>query len=127
LRLEGLEGRATPSGGAGTQSPPPYSQNGPVPGTNQPPAITGLAAQGLGGGWFIISGRVIDESPGGLTVTFGGSVATLAGRTVTTAADGSFSFAVHLKTDGSDTGWLLATTTDPLGLESDEASCYVSP
>ena len=31
------------------------------------------------------------------------------------------------KTDGTDTGWLLATTRDDAGQVSNEASDYVSP
>jgi hypothetical protein len=126
LRLEGLEVRATPSGDGTASIVPPPVQYGAGQG-NQPPIIDGLMVRSIGGGWYVVSGRVFDESPGGLVVQFGGSVASLSGRSVTTQADGTFTLNVQLRTDGSDTGWLLATTQDAQGLESNEASCYVSP
>ena len=125
LRLEGFECRITPSGESDTVTHPPVSTNGsPI---NQAPQITNFTATDLGGGLYLISGQVVDESPGGLTVTFGGSVATLNGYTVTTAANGTFSFTIQLKTDGTDTGYLLATTKDAQGLPSNQASVYVHP
>ena len=126
LRLERMEGRAAPSGELAPPSTPPLSGDvaGPV---NQAPQITGLSVQAISGGYYVVSGRVIDESPGGLVVKFGGSVSSLIGATVTTQPDGTFSLTVRLRTDGSDTGWLLATTRDNQGLASNQASCYVDP
>ena len=123
LRLQDLEGRATPSGDMTDTAPPPTGQTQP----NQAPQIVDFAAEELGNGMFVFTGRVIDESPGGLTITFGGSVASMYGRTCTTDANGYFSIVVQLKTDGTDVGWLLATTQDAQGASSNEASVFVDP
>jgi hypothetical protein len=127
LRLEDLEGRANPAGDL-----VPISTSEPVaqyiqPPANQPPQITNFSATEIGSGWFMITGQVIDERPGGLTIHFGGSLDTMSGQTTTTDSTGAFSVLVHLKNDGSDTGWLLATATDDLGVNSNEASQYVDP
>jgi hypothetical protein len=125
LRLEGLEGRATPSGDALSETSRAAVYNfSPV---NQAPQIVDFAAQELGSGLFVFTGRVVGENPGGLTVTFGGSVATMNGRTCTTDANGNFSVVVQLKTDGTDVGWVLATTRDAHGVTSDEAAVFVHP
>ena len=122
LRLEGLDCRATPSGDlVPTVTPPPTSQV-----ANQAPQIVDLDAEALGNGWYLITGRVIDERPGGLTVSFGG-LASMADRTATTDADGYFSYVVQLRTDGTDTGWLSAETTDDLGAASDVEYIRVEP
>ena len=125
LRLESFESRATPSGDGVPLAEPPPGGGGKV--ANQAPQITDFTATDLGGGRYVISGRVIDESPGGLTITFGGSVPSLNGQTTTTYADGTFSVVVRLQTDGTDIGYLLATTQDAQGLASNEASVYIHP
>jgi hypothetical protein len=127
LRLEDLEGRATPAG-----DPVPISGSEPIrqdvqAAANQAPQIVNFSASEIGNGWYMITGQVIDERPGGLTIHFGGSVETMSGQTTMTDSNGAFSVLVHLNNDGSDTGWLLATTTDDLGASSNEASQYVDP
>jgi len=136
LRLEGFEPRDTPSANPVTGPRPISATGGPTsttgnsdgPGTtNNPPAIVDFAADGIGDGWYVISGRVVDEHPGGLTIRFGGDLATMDGQTTTTAADGTFSVLVCLKTNGTDRGWLSAVTQDDLGQSSNVADVYVNP
>ena len=124
LRLEGLEGRATPSSDTVPPSGPPVAQDGQG---NQAPVITNFTASAIGGGWYLISGTVLDERPGGLTVTFGGTVTTMQGQTTTTAANGSFSVLVQLQTNGSDTGYITASTVDDRGVASNVPSYDVDP
>jgi hypothetical protein len=121
LRLEGFEDRVQPS------SPVAVGDMGQTrPPANQKPVIVDFEARAIGRGWFLITGRVIDEDAGGLVVTLGGTTSA-AGRTVTTAADGTFSLTVSLRTGGSDVGWITATTVDHQGLVSDEVSDFVDP
>src|SRR5436309_12984464 len=82
LRLEGFESRATPSTDVTSPDEPPVFQDGHLV-VNQAPQITNFTATPLGGGLYRISGRVIDESPAGLTVQFSGNVATLNGYSTT--------------------------------------------
>ena len=95
--------------------------------TNNPPQIENFTADAMGDGWFVVSGTVIDEHPGGLTITFGGDVDSMYGRTTTTDVNGNFSLLVCLNTDGTDMGWLTAVTRDDAGQSSNEASVYVDP
>jgi len=134
LRLESLDCRDNPTAdpvlGLG-----PISAGGPIsttsdqlPGTtNRPPQIVDFAAGSIGDGWWVISGRVIDEHPGGLTVTFGGDVATTYGETTTTDANGNFCLLVCLNANGTDTGLLSAITHDDAGQSSNLAEVYVDP
>lgn len=91
------------------------------------PQIVDFGYQQVGNGLFIFTGRVVDANPGGLTVTFGGSVPTVDGQSVTTAADGTFQLTIQLRTDGSDVGIVTASVTNRAGVESDEVMVYVSP
>jgi hypothetical protein len=93
---------------------------------NQRPVILDFHCEEVGNGLFLITGRVQDESPGGLTVTLGGTTSA-AGATTTTLADGSFSMTVRLRVDGSDVGWITATVVDAQGLVSDEVEQFVRP
>lgn len=77
-------------------------------------------------GWFIFAGRVIDESPGGLTVHFGGSPVSLGGKSAVTESDGWFSLRVQLNGTATDNGTGEAVVTDWWGLQSDVATCDVS-
>src|SRR5207244_762036 len=80
LRLEALDGRDLPSssgmGPALTAAPPVAA--GATP--NQAPEIINFAAREVGNGLFLVSGQVVDENPGGLTVTLGGTTSA-AGKT----------------------------------------------
>ncbi|MDY3559474.1 hypothetical protein R5W23_000467 [Gemmata sp. JC673] len=116
LTLEALEWRDQPSGlewepltNLGTQ--PVFVALADAP-ANKAPEIVDFDAAEIGNGHFLITGRVVDETPGGRTVTFGGAVAQLAGKTVVTDEDGNFAITVRIKTDGTEGGTVSAVTTD---------------
>jgi hypothetical protein len=54
----------------------------------QPPEIQNFAAVPSGNGYWTFSGQVMDDNPGGITVTLGGIV----NATTTTRNDGTFSY-----------------------------------
>jgi hypothetical protein len=124
LRLESLEWRDQPSdltlvvieSDAGQASRP----------QNQAPQIVNFMAHEITNGLFLITGKVVDESPGGLTVTLAGSTAG-AGQTVTTNSDGTFSMTLQLPVDGTGSGYLTATVRDAQGLVSEEVSVFLDP
>jgi hypothetical protein len=91
------------------------------------PQIVDFTAEQVGNGLYVFTGRVIDETPSGLTVTFGGGVPSVVGLTATTDANGVFSLTVRLRTDGTDSGTVSVTTVDPLGTVSNEALVDVTP
>jgi hypothetical protein len=129
LLLEGLEGRYQPSGA--DTAPLLLPADGTTAATagdktNDPPEIVNFNAQQIGNGVFLITGRVVDEDPDGLIVTLGGSTSAN-GKWTFTNEDGTFSLLVQLKTDGTDTGWITATTIDDWGLVSDEVEVFVTP
>lgn len=119
LSLEALDARLAPSG---TNDDPDYI---PVP--DAPPRIVDFAAVEYSHGLFTFSGRVIDESPGGLTVKFGGSPVTTFGMTITTESDGVFSKTVQMLTNGQDSGTITAQTRDAGGQASNVASKDIDP
>jgi hypothetical protein len=129
LRLEGLEWRDQPSG-LDTGAPPDAGdQSGDfylTPTANAPPEIVDFSAELIGDGLYLVTGRVIDEAAGGLTVTFGGSTDG-SGRTTTTYEDGTFSILIRLPTDGTGAGYLTASTLDNQGLESNEPAIFLDP
>ena len=125
LTLEGLEGRDHPS--TLTLPEPPGGYLLAAQPANAPPVIENFQAEEISNGMFMFTGKVIDESPGGLVVRFGGSVMTVNGLTATTQANGSFTLIVQLKLDGTDVGLVTAQTTDAQGLDSNVADVYVSP
>jgi hypothetical protein len=104
-----------PVGGVGDKTP-----------TNLAPVIVDFTVVRLETGGYQFTGRVIDEAPGGLTVTFGG-VPSAAGQTATTASDGTFSLILTLRTDGTDMGTVTAVTRDTAGLWSNVAGVWVDP
>jgi hypothetical protein len=122
LRLESLEWRDVPDGNPGDPPTSPPAQ----PPVNQAPQIVDLVIENAGHGLFLIHGRVVDEAPGGLTVTVGGSTSA-SGDTTKTLADGTFSMTVQLHTDGTDSGFLGVRATDAQGLVSDLEGEYVTP
>lgn len=129
LRVESLELRDQPDGLIG--DPPTLPSQSPAvtyaPSlTNNPPTIKIESAKEIGNGLFVISGRVSDEHPGGLTVTLGGGTSA-SGQTCVTKSDGTFMMTVQLQVDGSDSGVITATTKDALGLVSNEDFAYVTP
>jgi hypothetical protein len=74
---------------------------------------------------YVLTGRVIDESPGGLTFTLGGEVNAFRGQQVNVASDGTFSVNVTI-TDPTDRGQITAQVTDWWGLTSDVTSYLFS-
>lgn len=78
---------------------------------NDQPEIVDFAGTPQQSPIWVFSGRVVDENPGGRTVTFGGL---LTGHSTTTNSDGTFSLSVPLTTGGT----VSATTTDPQGSQS---------
>jgi hypothetical protein len=126
LGVEVLEGRVQLSAiNPLLVSSPPVADSRIIP--NSPPQIVNFTAEQIGNGLFVFTGHVIDESPAGLTVTFGGGVPTIAGQTTLTDANGDFSYTIRLKTDGTDSGTVSAATVDPLGAPSNVALVDVSP
>jgi hypothetical protein len=93
---------------------------------NTPPAIVDFTAEEMGNGLFLITGTVLDANPGGLVVTIGGSTSAN-GSTTTTYDDGSFSMLVQLQTDGTDSGFITATTVDAQGIQSQPVQVFVTP
>jgi hypothetical protein len=93
---------------------------------NSPPVIIDFEAEQIGNGLFLISGQVVDQNPGGLVVTFGGSTSA-SGMTVTTTPDGTFSCTIQLEVNGTGAGTLTATTVDSQGLVSAEVQVFLNP
>ena len=123
LRLEGLEHREQPDGTiTEPPTPPPTVEEAP----NQIPEIVDFNCEELENGSFRVTGRVLDEDPNGLVVTLGGSTSA-AGTTIICNSDGTFSVIVNLRTDGTDAGFITATTTDDDGAESEEVEYFVNP
>ena len=152
LTLEALDLRLPPSSLLGTsvdeQVPDPYSPGAPtqappvtteeeedegrfltdgggVP--NVAPEIVDFTAVEVVGGLWRFTGDVLDEAPGGLTITFGGEPESLQGESTTTDANGHFDVAILLNTDGSDNGLASAQTTDGGGLASNVALYNLTP
>lgn len=110
-------------------SPPPEPAPPPpllVP-ANAPPRVINFQGVEVVGGLWRFTGDVIDESPGGLTVRFGGEPVSLQGVTTTTDANGHFDKSVLVNRDGSDNGLASAQTTDGAGLDSNVAFYNISP
>jgi hypothetical protein len=91
-----------------------------------PPLIVDFQVVRVDSGRYEFTGRVIDEAPGGLVVTFGG-VPSAAGQTATTNADGTFSLTLSMQTDGTDMGIVTAVTQDAAGQSSNVAVAWVDP
>jgi hypothetical protein len=89
-----------------------------------PPVIGGFTATEGANHVFTFSGAVTDQTPAGLTVSFGG-IPSLASQSTTVNADGSFSLTLQLQCDGSDNGTAWAQTTDWWGLQSNVATVSV--
>jgi hypothetical protein len=94
---------------------------------NAAPQIVNFTAVEVVGGMWRFTGDVIDEAPGGLTITFGGEPVSLQGETTTTDANGHFDVVILLNTDGSDNGLASAQTVDLQGLDSNVAVTNISP
>jgi hypothetical protein len=122
LRLEGFERRDQPSD---WYENPAISTFGDPQSNNQAPRIVVHCSQ-IGAGLFRVYGQVTDESPGNLTVRFGG-IPSAQGQSTTTLADGSFSMILQVQTNGSDIGVVTAQTTDAQGLDSNVDYDNINP
>jgi hypothetical protein len=89
---------------------------------NQAPVIAPFTASQQGYAW-IIQGRVADEAPAGLTVTFHSGIPSIDGRTTTVLSDGSFFIVAFLK--WGESGIVSADTTDWFGVASNTAYTWV--
>jgi hypothetical protein len=105
----------------------PGTGTGHSPGADNPPQITNFQVERVGPGMYKFTGLVIDESPGGLTVTLTGIPSLEAGVAVVTRSDGTFEATLQLRTDGSDIGVVSAVTRDWFGQLSNTATVYVNP
>lgn len=118
LGLEALDGRdqpssLIPSADPGGLSSAAFTAQGMV--ANEEPRIVEFTCEVVGSGLIQFTGRVIDENPGGLTVTFQSGIPEIDGRTVVTASDGTFSISVRLPENGLNYGTVTVTTTDAEG------------
>jgi hypothetical protein len=95
-------------------------------GRGQAPYITAFGCSSSGGVWTF-TGHVEDDTPGGLTIRFGGAPLSLQGKTAVTDSSGNFSLTLSLQTNGSDAGTATTDTTDPDGNNSNTAHCDVNP
>ena len=141
LTLEALDLRLSPStlfdpitgvpipdsGGPGTDPGNPVLIAPIAPPANSAPRVINFAGVEVVGGLWRFSGDVIDEAPGGLTVTLGGEPASLQGKAIVTDANGHFDKAFLLNTDGSDNGLTEAQTVDAGGLQSNVALTIIRP
>lgn len=93
--------------------------------TSGVPSLSNLNISEHDNRWYNITGLVTDESPGGLTVYFGGQPVSLAGLSTTVNSDGTFSLWVQLNGTSSDEGtahinvsdwWGQAATTGTLNV-----------
>ncbi len=82
---------------------------------NKAPQITNFTATEGQMRMWTFSGRVVDEYPAGLVVSFGG-LTSLQGKTATVAADGTFSVTFQLQ--AGETGFATAQVTDWWGVQS---------
>jgi hypothetical protein len=89
---------------------------------NVAPTISNFTAVHGAGNIWTFSGTVADESPGGLTVYFGG-LTTLQNLSATVAADGSFSLTVELQP--GESGLATCQTFDWWGVKSNTAEYIV--
>lgn len=89
----------------------------PPPSSNKPPKVVNFSGRRDSPGVWVLSGKVEDEKPAGLTVRFGGLNAAK-GYTAITDANGNFTITIDI---GNVTGEVWARTTDAEGLESNYA------
>lgn len=87
------------------------------------PVIEGFIAELLSGTTWKISGRVVDEAPGGLTVTFGGALFFSGYYSVVTEADGTFTFCADIPEEQE--GIASAMVSDQWGLMAAQAETLI--
>jgi hypothetical protein len=91
-------------------------QNPPPP--NQPPFITDFGGLADMTGWTF-DGKVLDENPVGLVITFGGILS--GHQTTVNRSDGAFTYSVNLQIPGM----VVAHTVDRQGLPSNSAEFVI--
>jgi hypothetical protein len=94
--------------------------------TNGAARITDFSGSEGAGDLWTFSGKVIDEAPSGLAVTFTSGMPSLSWATATVLANGSFTFSVFL-CDPNDYGTVKATVTDWWNAVSDPVYWVVEP
>jgi len=93
------------------------SNTASVSASNTAPVISNLSASGGGLGYWTITGKVTDEHPEGLVVTFSSTdVPAVNGQKATVQADGTFTLTVIIPSTQS--GYIYAQTTDWWGIQS---------
>jgi hypothetical protein len=85
---------------------------------NQAPQIVDFSVSCGAEGFLLITGRILDESPGGMEVWFGG-LSALEGVSVTVDEEGYFSLSIQV--DPHEEGTITAITYDAWGVASNEA------
>lgn len=85
--------------------------------SNKPPKVVNFSGVRDSPGVWVLSGKVEDENPAGLTVRFGG-LSGVQGQTIITDANGNFSITVNV---GNARGEVWAQTTDAQGVDSNFA------
>jgi hypothetical protein len=93
---------------------------------NSAPSITNFSGSEGPGHVWTFTGRVVDESPAGLTVVFTSGMPSLSQASCTVQADGCFSFSVVLA-DPNDHGTVEAKVTDWWGAQSQSVFWLVEP
>lgn len=99
----------------------------PPPPPNKAPKIVNFKGVCHPMGVVVFSGKVEDEDPAGLVVTFAAAAVSVDGQTATTKTDGTFELTVKMKTDGSEAGTVEVTTVDKAGLASAPVRDNVTP
>jgi hypothetical protein len=112
---------------ASTTDPAGNASNTPIVTlTSNAPQITNFTGSEEQGDWYEFTGRVLDESPTGLTLYLGGAPVSLSGASCTVRSDGTFDFRVQLTGTTTDDGVATAMVTDWWGLTSNTATWTVS-
>jgi len=119
--------QTTPANWAVVPTDPSGGQTSELAAANQKPQIVNFSVNVNTGGVATFSGTVRDDqSVSGLTVTLTGLQNCLTGgKTVTTDADGNFSWQAAVR-PSLDAGWAFADVTDSQGLPAEQNSCWVN-
>ena len=119
LNLEGFEARIVP-----TVETIQVSVMSHV-GVAVPPQIGNFQVEWIDTGVYELTGSVNTTNPAGMVVTFGGSVESISGKTVTVNADGTFKLRVTI--GPNESGTITAITTDGHGQPSNLAITFIFP
>lgn len=89
------------------------------------PHIGNFQVEWIDTGVYELTGTVTATNPAGMVVTFGGSVASISGKTVTVNADGTFTLRVTI--GANESGTITAITTNGQGQSSNLAITFIFP